>query len=238
VFAFVCAGALNGILLGSPTGLITLVLNWGKYLSLLYCIILSSSGKYQRSLQVAHRCIEWERVGDDGGEVVGVDRRHDGSPDGPPAPPEERGREPPSFVFLLGLPLRWEESFPSGPWPPWLPEGRSPSEIGSLSLFLFCFAFLFSGPSPFLIFLEIRNSDWAEILRGFLSRNYLSSGWRRAPTTLWGSHKPVGRDQGKGSRPLSLWALGHRLALILLPKNHIYSKINVCKFISHLDFIW
>ena len=38
----------------SPTGLITLVLNWGKYLSLLYCIILSSSGKSQLSSQVAH----------------------------------------------------------------------------------------------------------------------------------------------------------------------------------------
>jgi len=84
---------------------------------------------------VLHRCIEGERVGDDGGEVVGVDRRHDGSPGGTPTPPKERGREPPSFFFLLGLPPRWEESFPSGPWPPCLPEGRSPSEIGSLSLF-------------------------------------------------------------------------------------------------------
>ena len=86
-----------------------------------------------------HHCIKGERVGDDGGEVVGVDRRHDGSPGGTPAPPEERGREPPSFFFLLDLPPRWEEGFPSGPWLPWLPEGRSPSEIGSLSLFLFCF---------------------------------------------------------------------------------------------------
>ena len=50
---FVCVGAANEIVCVSPTGLITLVLNWGKYLSLLYCIILSSSGKYQRRLQVA-----------------------------------------------------------------------------------------------------------------------------------------------------------------------------------------
>ena len=106
-----------------------------------------------------HHCIEGERVGVDGGEVVGVDRRHVGSPGGAPAPPEEREREPPSFLFFLGLPPRWEESFPSSRWPPWLPKGRSPSEIGSLSLFLFCFAFLFSGLSPFLKFLEIRNSD-------------------------------------------------------------------------------
>ena len=53
VFAFVCVGATNEVLCGSPTGLITLVLNWGKYLSLLYGIILSSSGKSQCSSQVA-----------------------------------------------------------------------------------------------------------------------------------------------------------------------------------------
>ena len=33
-----------------------------------------------------HRCIEGERVGVDGGEVVDVDRRHDVSPGGTPAP--------------------------------------------------------------------------------------------------------------------------------------------------------
>ena len=52
-----------------------------------------------------HRCIEGERVGDDGSEVVGVDRRHDGCPGGVPAPPGQRGREPPSFFFFLNLPL-------------------------------------------------------------------------------------------------------------------------------------
>jgi hypothetical protein len=55
VFAFVCVGATNEVLCGYPTGLITLVLNWGKYLYLLYCIILSSSKKSQRNSQVAGR---------------------------------------------------------------------------------------------------------------------------------------------------------------------------------------
>ena len=52
-----------------------------------------------------HRCTEGERVGDAGGEVVGVNRRHDDGPGGVPAPPGERGREPPFFFFFfLDLP--------------------------------------------------------------------------------------------------------------------------------------
>ena len=51
-----------------------------------------------------HRCIDEERVGDDGGEVVGVDRCRDNGPGGVPAPPGERGREPPSFLLFLCLP--------------------------------------------------------------------------------------------------------------------------------------
>ena len=50
-----------------------------------------------------HRCIEGERVGDDGGEVVGVDRSHDDGPGGVSAPPGERGESP--LLILL-------------PWPP------------------------------------------------------------------------------------------------------------------------
>ena len=52
-----------------------------------------------------HRCIEKERVGVDGGEVVGVDRRHDGCPGGSPAPPGDRGREPPPSSSYLVSPL-------------------------------------------------------------------------------------------------------------------------------------
>ena len=52
-----------------------------------------------------HHCIEGERVGVDGGEVVGVDRHYDVSPGGAPAPPEERGREPPPSSSSLASPL-------------------------------------------------------------------------------------------------------------------------------------
>ena len=58
------------------------------------------------------------------------------APSGVPAPPEARGREPPSFFFFLDLLPRWEKGFPSGPWPPWHGRGESPSEIGSVSLSL------------------------------------------------------------------------------------------------------
>src|SRR3990170_978345 len=98
---------------------------------------LSTMFKYrlQRREGVLHRCIEGERVGVDGSKIVDVDRCHNPSPGGTPAPPGERGREPPSFFVFLGLPPRWEEDSPSGPWPPWRRRGWSPSEIGSPSLF-------------------------------------------------------------------------------------------------------
>ena len=90
-----------------------------------------------------------EDVGEDD-RGVGVDRSDDDGPDGVPAPPGERGREPPFFFFFLDLLPRWEKSFPSGPWPPWHGRGESPSEIGSVSLSLSVFAFCSAALSPFL----------------------------------------------------------------------------------------
>ena len=86
---------------------------------------------------------------DDGG--VGVDCSDDDGPGGVPAPPGERGSEPP-FFFFLDLVSRWEKGFPAGPWPPWHGRGESPSEIGSVSLSLSVSAFSDSSLSPFLIF--------------------------------------------------------------------------------------
>jgi hypothetical protein len=48
-----------------------------------------------------------------------------------------------------------------------------------------------SGPSPFLKYPEIRNTDCAEILTRFSSRNYLSCARRRAPTDLRGEQHPL-----------------------------------------------
>ena len=59
-----------------------------------------------------HRCIEGERVGDDGGEVVGVDRGHDDGPGGVPAPPGEKGRGIPFFFFSLTSSLDGRRVYP------------------------------------------------------------------------------------------------------------------------------
>ena len=116
-----------------------------------------------------HSCIEGGRVGDDGGEVVGEDCGDDDGHGSVLAPPEEKGRGGPFVFFFLDLLPRWEKGFPSGPWPPWHGRGESPYEIGSVSLSLSVSAFPDSSLSPFLIFPEIRNSDWAEILTRSLS---------------------------------------------------------------------
>ena len=63
------------------------------------------------------------------------------APDSVLAPSEARGREPPFFFFFLDLLPRWEKGFPSGAWPPWRGRGKSPSEIGSVSLSLSVSAF-------------------------------------------------------------------------------------------------
>ena len=77
------------------------------------------------------------------------------APGGAPAPPEARGREPFFLFFFLGLLPRWEKGFPSGPWLPWLGRGESPSEIGSISLFLrsqilplHCFFYIWRSVTP------------------------------------------------------------------------------------------
>ena len=58
------------------------------------------------------------------------------APGSAPAPPKARGGEAPFFFFFLDFLPRWDKGFPSGPWIPWRGRGESPSEIGSISLFL------------------------------------------------------------------------------------------------------
>jgi hypothetical protein len=139
-----------------------------------------------------------EDVGEDDG-VVGVDRRHTMiARSCSSATGREGERAPSSFFFFLGLPPRWEEGSPSGPWLPWWRRGRSPSEIGSPSLF--------SSVSRSQIlalhrFLNIRRSvtPIAPILSPkFSPGNYLSCARRRAergPGAVRGSAPHVLRER-------------------------------------------
>ena len=74
-------------------------------------------------------------VGEDGGGV-GEDRGDDDGPRQRSGATGSKGGRAPFFFFFLDLLPRWEKGFPSGPWLPWLGRGESPSEIGSISLFL------------------------------------------------------------------------------------------------------
>ena len=153
------------------------------------------------------------------------------APGSAPAPPEARGREAPFFFFFLDLLPRWEKGFPSGPWLPWLGRGESPSEIGSISLSLSVSLFLDSVPSPFLLYPEIRNSDWGE---SFAQIFLIKLAFLRQKKSV---NRLTGCPRGSRARPLPRGPLGHRLALILLPKNHKYSKIILCPFLSCLDSV-
>ena len=138
------------------------------------------------------------------------------APGGTPVPPEAKGRGGPFVFFFLDLLPRWEKGFPSGPWPPWHGRGESPSEIGSVSLSLFVSAFWDSALAPFLLYLEIRNSDWIETFFVIFSEYYLSCGKRRASTALRVAQESARRAQGEGT-PLSPVHLRHHFALILPP---------------------
>ena len=74
-------------------------------------------------------------VGEDGGGV-GEDRGDDDGPRQRSGATGSKGERAPFLFFFLDLLPRWEKGFPSGPWSPWRGRGESPSEIGSISLFL------------------------------------------------------------------------------------------------------
>ena len=113
------------------------------------------------------------------------------------------------------------EGFPLWSLAPMAWEGREPLRDW---IYLSVSAFSDSTPSLFRLYLEIRNSDWGEsfaqifliklaFLRQKKSVNRLTSGPREP--------RPC---PGGTARPLSCGHPRHRFALILLPKNHKYSK--------------
>ena len=123
------------------------------------------------------------------------------APGGTPAPPEARGREPPSFFFFLDRHSRWEKGFPYGPWPPWRGRGESPSEIAYVSLSVSVSAFRNSALAPFPLYLEIRNSDWGEsFAQIFLIKLYFLH-QKKSINRLTGGSRGSGARLGGRARP-------------------------------------
>ena len=125
------------------------------------------------------------------------------------------------------------EGFPLWSLAPMAWEGREPLRDW---IYLFVSAFSDSTPSSFLKYPEIRNSDWGEsfaqifiIKLAFLRQN-------KSVNRLMGGPRGSGRAWGR-ARPLPRDHLGHRLALIFLPKNHKYPKNNLHPFLSRLDSV-
>ena len=139
---------------------------------------------------------------------------------------ERGGRSPPS-LFFLGLPLDGRRV------PPLVhglhaAERREPLRDWICRSVLFCSAFFFSGRKLFLIFPEIRNSNWIETFAQIFLRKLAFLRQKN------NSNRLTGCPRGSGARPLPRGTLGHLLALILLPKNHKYSK----KISVYLYSVW
>ena len=106
-------------------------------------------------------------------------------------------------------------------------EGREPLRDW---IYLSVAALPHSTPSPFPLYLEIRNSDWGEsfaqiflIKLAFLRQN-------KSVNLLTGGPRGCHVCPGGRARPLSRGHLGHRFALILPPENPKYSKIILLLF--------
>jgi len=89
----------------------------------------------------------------------------------------------------------------------------------------------------FLIFPEIRNSDWAGILTRFLSGYWLTCGERRAPTALRGGHEGPGRALPPGAHPPASWPPRASSRVdSSSQKSHIFQK-NLRHFLSYWDSV-
>src|SRR3954466_467880 len=111
-------------------------------------------------------------------------------------------------------------------------EGESPSEIGSLSLFLRSLilpfhGFLYSRRFVTPIGLKFGHDFYPDIV--FLAAKEGHQPPYGVATRAQGAPDPL------GGAPHPRGPLGHRLALIPLPKIHMYYKKNLRQFLSRLD---
>ena len=104
-------------------------------------------------------------------------------------------------------------------------EGREPLRDW---IYLSVSTFFDPSPSPFLLYLEIHNSDWGEYFTQIFLIKLAFLRQKKSVNLL------TGFPRGSGAHPLPRGPLGHRLALVFLPKNHKYSKKNLRPFLSRL----
>ena len=144
------------------------------------------------------------------------------APGGVPAPPEARGREPPPSSSSLTFSLDGRRVSPLVHGLHGVGGARAPPRLDmSLCLSLFLRSQIL--PCHVFIFPEIRKTICFRIL-AFLRRKK-------------GNNRLTGCPRGSGARPLPRGFLEHRLVLILLPKNHKYSKNILRPFLSRLDSV-
>ena len=130
------------------------------------------------------------------------------------------------------------EGFPLWSLAPMAWEGaRAPPRL-DLSLCLSVSAFSDSALAPFLLYLEIRNSEWIETFAQifFQKLAFLVAKVEHQPPYK-GPMRVGGAPTWSGGVGYPCCHLGHRLALILPPKNHKYFKIILCPFLSRLNSV-
>ena len=129
------------------------------------------------------------------------------------------------------------EGFPLWSLAPMAWEGREPlRDWIYLSVSAFS-ALADSTPSPFLLYPEIRNSDWGESFAQIFLIKLAFLRQKKSVNRLTGGPGDCQVRPGGWVRPLSPGHLGHRFALILPPENPKYSKIILRPFLSRLDSV-
>ena len=156
------------------------------------------------------------------------------APGSVPTPSEARWREPPYSSSSLTFSLDGRRVSPLVLGSHGMGGARAPPR---LDLSLSVSAFSDSAPSPFLLYPEIRNSDWGESFAQVFLIKLAFLRKKKSVNHLTGGSGECQARPGGWARPLSPGHLGHRFVLILPLENPKYSKTIIRPFLSRLDSV-